>query len=310
MSEFFDTFHFLRPAWLLALIPAFAIWWKLIKGNDPRLGLTDDIAPHLLDRMVTSPEERPRFRPVTLLLPIWLIAIFAIAGPSYRRIPSPFAEDASQLLLIVKMTPSMLTSDLQPSRLERVRTKLHDLLEIRKGAGTALITYSGTAHLVMPTTDDGSVIDHMLQALDPGIMPTEGDALAEALAIGSAQLQKNAKAGSILIVADSVEASQLSALATWREQNTAESQFLVPLPDEANVQQSGVPAAADAIGASVQRITPDQQDIKTVVSRANRAIVAAENSDATQWRDDGFWLIPVLALGLLLWSRRGWSIDG
>ncbi len=310
MSEFFDTFHFLRPAWLLALIPAVAIWWTLIKGNDPRLGLTDDIAPHLLARMVTSPKERSRFRPVTLLLPIWLIAIFAIAGPSYRRIPSPFAEDASQLLLVVKMTPSMLTSDLQPSRLERVRTKLHDLLQIRKGAGTALITYSGTAHLVMPTTDDGSVIDHMLQALDPDIMPAEGDALAEALAIGSIQLQKNAKAGSILIVADSVEASQLSALAKWREQNTVVTQFLVPLPNEANVQQSGVPAAADAIGASVQQMTPDQQDIKSVVSRANRAIVAAENNDATQWRDDGFWFLPVLALGLLPWCRRGWSIDG
>lgn len=309
MSELIGNFHFLRPVWLIALVPALLIWWRLFSGRDPRIGLADDIAPHLLDRLVTSPSQRPSVRPVTLLLPIWLIAILAVAGPSFRRQPSPFAEDASQLVLVVKMTPSMLTTDLQPSRLERTRTKLHDLLQSRKGAGTALITYAGTAHLVMPSTSDDSVIDHMLEALDPGIMPADGDKLIAALNVATAQLNKGTKAGSILVVADSVEESQISAFTTWREQNDFGVQILAPLRDDATLSQSGITSAAKALGASVQRVTPDETDIEKIARRADRAIVAAASSDATQWRDDGYYLVPLLAVGILLWCRRGWSLS-
>ena len=55
MIEWFAPFHFLRPVWLLALIPTVIGWWELYRTSDPRLGLSDDIAPHLLDKLVTSP---------------------------------------------------------------------------------------------------------------------------------------------------------------------------------------------------------------------------------------------------------------
>lgn len=38
------------------------------------------------------------------------------------------------------------------------------------------------------------------------------------------------------------------------------------------------------------------------------AIVTASEDDATQWRDDGTFLVPILALGILMWCRRDWSL--
>jgi Ca-activated chloride channel family protein len=309
MSELVNQFHFLRPLWLLATIPILFLWWRLYRGRDPRLGLSDDIAPHLLDRLVTSPTDQPWFRPVTMILPLALVAIFAIAGPSYRQQPSPLAQDKSQLMLIVKVTPSMLTEDLQPTRLERVRTKIHDLLETRKGADTGLIAYSGSAHLVMPATPDGEVIDHMLESLDPSIMPTEGDSLASALQIAAEQLSDKTSPGSLLVVADSVQQTEMAAIGTWRQQNQVSVQILVPLRDDAALQRSGVPEAASALGASVHRISPDDQDINAIASAADRAIVALTDDESTQWRDDGYWLVPIMAIGVLYWCRRGWSIS-
>lgn len=309
MSDFMVDFHFLRPGWLWLLIPAIFIWWRVLRGHDPRLGLTDDIAPHLLDELVTSPTDRSNFRPATLLLPIWVVAIIAVAGPSFRRQPSPFAEDKAQLLLVVKMTPSMETADLQPSRLERSRTKVHDLLELRKGAGTALITYSGSAHLVMPATSDDSVIDHMLESLSPSIMPVDGDALSDALEVATQLLTKKPVPGSILVIADSVQASHITQLAKWRERETTGVQFLAALPSDAALAQSGIPAAAETLGASVRRITPDPKDIEAIASRADRAIVAAAASDSSHWHDDGYFLVPLVAMGLLVWCRRGWSVQ-
>ena len=309
MSELWSQFHFLRPVWLLAVIPAALAWWRLFRVGDPRLGLSDDIAPHLLEQMVTRPADRPRFRPATVILPLLLVAVLALAGPSFRRQPSPFAEDKSQLILVMKMSPSILTEDVQPSRLERVRTKIHDLLELRKGAGAGLIVYSGSAHLVMPVTSDGDVINHMLEALDPEIMPVEGDDLASALDIAADQLRDQPTPGSILIVADSVQPNELPAIGQWKENNRYTVQLFVPLPNQAAVTASGTVDAADALGAKMQQMTADDQDIRTVASRADRAIAATSGDGSMQWRDDGYVLVPIVMIGLLLWCRRGWSVE-
>ena len=308
MNEWIQQFHFLRPHWMWALIPALILWWYLYRGRDPRLGLSDDIAPHLLNNLVTSPADRARIRPITMILPLAIVAILALAGPSFRLQPSPFAEDKSQLMLVVKNTTSMLTDDLQPSRLEQARTKAHDLLELRKGAATGLIAYSGSAHLVMPATADRAVIDHMLESLDPKIMPVDGDSLASALEIAAAQLDRAGKPGSILVIADGVQQSELAALGRWRGKHRLTVQFLVPLRDESALPRSGVPEAAEALKATAERVTVDDRDIRGIADRADRSIVALANSESPQWRDDGYLLVPILAVGILYWCRRGWSI--
>lgn len=309
MTEFVDQFHFLRPLWLLAVVPLAAICWLMLRAGDPRVGLADDIAPHLLRQLVTTPANRAKLRPATLLPPLGLLAIVCLAGPAFRRQPSPFAEDRSHLVLVVKITPSMLTPDVQPSRLERVRTKIHDLLLLRQGAATGLIAYSGSAHLVMPPTVDSDVIDHMLEALDPAVMPREGDALGDALDLAARDASQRATPGSILIIADSVDAGQINQLRSWRETNKTSVQMYVPLRDDAAVNRSGVISAGDALGTRAQLLTPDDQDINKLAGGADRAFVAGESGEATQWRDDGYLLVPLLVLGTLLWCRRGWSIS-
>lgn len=310
MSQWIHQFHFLRPLWLLMLIPTVIVWWKLYRGMDPRLGLADDIAPHLLEKLVTSPADRPRVRPVTMILPLALLGSLSLAGPSFRMQPSPFAEDKSQLLLVVKITPSMLNDDLQPSRLERVRTKLHDLMELRTGADTGLIAYSGSAHLVMPATSDSGVIDHMLESLEPEVMPIEGDSLADALQIADRQLSGQSKPGSILVVADSVEEREVSAVRDRLQDDAPQVQFLVPLRDQSALDRSGVEAAAKALKNSpTQRLTSDDQDIRVIANRADRAIVGYLSDESLRWRDDGYLFVPILVLGVLLWSRRGWTME-
>ena len=66
--------------------------------------------------------------------------------------------------------------------------KIKDLLAERAGAKTALIAYSGTAHIVMPATTDGGIIDTFAQSLDPKIMPSDGDVAADALRLADTAL--------------------------------------------------------------------------------------------------------------------------
>src|SRR5262249_58862855 len=102
------------------------------------------------------------------------LGIIALSGPTWRRELPPFVEDKAPLMIALAVGSSMGQTDVAPSRLERGKQKIRDLLAARAGAKTGLIAYAGTAHLVMPLTDDRAVIEPFLAALAPGLMPSAG----------------------------------------------------------------------------------------------------------------------------------------
>jgi von Willebrand factor type A domain len=188
MSELLGHFHFLRPLWLLALVPAALIGWLLWRQRDPLRSYRTNIAPHLLTHLVIKAGKRSLLRPEVVLLCILPLSILALAGPSWRQEPSPFAEDQAAAIVVLKIAPSMQASDLQPSRLERAQHKLHDWLALRPGARVGLIAYSGSAHLVMPLTRDSRIVEQMAQALEPSVMPVQGDALKRSISLRAAAI--------------------------------------------------------------------------------------------------------------------------
>ena len=119
--------------------------------------------------------------PARWLLVGWLLAVVAVAGPTWRLEPSPFADDATPLMILLKADISMETPDPAPSRLERARLKIADLAAARKGQPLGLIAYAGSAHLVLPPTRDTAVVAQMAAEISPEIMPVPGDRLDLAL---------------------------------------------------------------------------------------------------------------------------------
>jgi len=209
-----DDFHFLRPILLLVAIPAFAVWFGLWRSQERSASWQQMVDSHLLPHLLVGESKRSALRPIQLLLAVWMITAMALAGPTWRMEPSPFADDQAGLVVIMKIGESMLATDVQPSRLERARHKLRDLLDERQGSATGLIVYSGSAHLVMPLTRDDRIISAMLEDLTPDLMPVEGDALIEALQKAEQVLGKSGVAGSTLVIADSVSLQQASALSS------------------------------------------------------------------------------------------------
>src|SRR5262249_3431390 len=99
---------------------------------------------------------------------------------------------------------------------------------LRPGGKTALIAYAGSAHVVMPATTDGGIINTFAQALDPKIMPTDGDVAADALQLADTTLRE-AGSGSILWITDSVAPEQSGALSQWRKKSSTPARLLPPL---------------------------------------------------------------------------------
>jgi Ca-activated chloride channel family protein len=300
-----DDFHFIRPWWLLALIPAALLWWLLRRGTDAAQPWRGIIAPHLLPHLLSGTEEKSRFGPLELIAIGWFISIVAVAGPTWKREPAPFAEDTAALAIVIKVSPSMKTEDIQPSRLIRATEKIHDLLKQRAGAKTALIAYAGTAHVVMPATTDAGIIDTFAQALDPKIMPSDGDVAADALKLADQALAE-AGGGSILWITDTIAPEQSAALAAWRKSSDAAVRLLPPLLPGAELD--AVTTSARAANAGVVRLTADDSDTHALVRAAKFASV--DGAEASQrWAESGYWLTPVLVLLLLPFFRKGWMLS-
>ena len=295
-------FHFLRPWWLLAFIPCALLVWAIRRREDAAQSWHGIVAPHLLPFLLQGRNDRARFTPLHLIAIGWFVGVLAIAGPTWRREPSPFADDTAALAILVKVSPSMTTGDVQPSRLTRATQKIHDLLKLRAGAKASLIAYSGTAHIVMPATSDAGIIDAFAQALDPKIMPEDGDAAAEALRLAE-QTLADSGSGSILWITDSIAPEQNAALNAWRKSSDTPVRLLAPLLPGAELD--ALLSRAKGMDAKVVRLAADDADV-TTLARAAKFATTANAEKSERWQESGYWLTPLLAVLLLPFYRRGW----
>jgi Ca-activated chloride channel family protein len=298
------TFHFIRPELLLAVIPAALLWWGLRCRTDAVQPWRRVIAPHLLPHLLSGPEKKSRFGPLELIGLGWLISIVAVAGPTWNREHAPFADDTAALAIVLKVSPSMKTEDVPPNRLTRATEKIHELLKQRAGAKTALVAYAGTAHVVMPATTDSGIIDTFAQALDPKIMPADGDVAAGALRLAD-QVLAEAGGGSILWITDSIAPEQNAALAAWRKVSGTAVSLLPPLLPGAEWDM--VVNSARVVDAKVVHLTADDSDTRALASAAKFAPVDGDES-SRRWAENGYWLTPVLMLLVLSFFRKGWMV--
>lgn len=301
-----SDFHFLRPAWLLALLPSLLLWWAFRRRVDTTWRWRTAIDPALLRHFAVGASSGGWLRPGDALLAGWILATLAVAGPAWQREPSPFAAEAPPLMLVLRVTPSMTGKDLPPSRLARATEKITDLLAFNPGEPVGLIAYAGSAHLVLPPTRDPSVVQTMAAALSPEIMPRDGDALADAVGLARQVLAGAGEGGAILVLADEARTDQPARLRAIDA--GAPVSILAMLPQESPLG-AGLRDAAAVLDADVERIQPDRSDVETLARRFARPTAGGTRTDQTErWRDGGWYLVPVLALLVLFWFRRGWVV--
>ncbi|MCK0198548.1 VWA domain-containing protein [Ancylobacter sp. 6x-1] len=302
MTDALAHFHFLRPWWLLLILPALGLWWLQRREADTTARWRMVIDPALLRHLIVDGEARRWLSPENLLLAGWIVGILAVAGPTGRQVPSPFAQAARPAMFVLEVTPSMQERDLAPTRLDRARQKMADLLKLREGAPTGLVAYAGSAHLVLPPTPDAAVLTSMAGALAPDLMPRPGDALGDAVKLASEALQRGGAGGSILVFADSAPALSDGSAG-------APVTLYAILPPERAATEPSLQAAATTLHADRVELSLDDRDVSALAHRlASAGPPPPASGEGARWEEAGYWLTPVLALLALVWFRRGWML--
>ncbi|KAF0866212.1 VWA domain-containing protein [Pseudomonas sp. LD120] len=322
--------HWFRPWWLLVLPLLALLLWQLWH-RQKRAGRWQMILPPAFHAaLLSGGNGRESKLPWVALGLAWLLAVLALLGPSWQRVEQTRQKPADPLVVLLELTPQMLAHDVPPNRLQQARHKLLDLLALRRDAQTAIVVYAGSAHTLVPLSDDLATSRNLLDALTPAIMPQPGQRADLALVKALKLLDQGALGqGRVLLMASSLNEQERQGI---RQVLSGKAPQLLMLGigsrDGAPVTLEDGSYLKDDQGAIlVSRL--DSPDLKRFIGEVGGRYRQARLDDSDlralgllggpqglrsdgqtlrldAWADQGYWLLLPLLLLAACAGRRGW----
>ena len=246
------NFHFIRPLWLTAMLPALLVLWLLNRQKVRSNGWQKIIPPHLVNYLVQG-EKATRHQPFWLLALVWLIIVTALAGPTWEKLPQPVYQTNTGKVIVLDMSMSMRATDIKPNRLTKARFKAMDLIEKIDDSDMGLVAYAGDAFVISPLTTDSKNLTTLIPNLSPEIMPVPGSDPLAALTTADELLNNAGYAnGEIFLITDGIEQSEIRELQNFVRSNNHRLSILgVGTNEGAPIKQTNGELLKDARGSIV-----------------------------------------------------------
>lgn len=330
MSELPFALHLLRPGWLLALLPLPLLLWRWAQRARGDRALDACVDAALRAHVTDAGPGRGLLAPAAWMASLWVLCTLALAGPAWRQQEVALYRVQAPLVVALDLSTHMAADDLKPDRITQARFKLMGLLKERAGGQVALIVYAGDAFTVAPLTDDANTVSAMVEALSPALMPIDGQRADLALARAQRLLVDGGfHGGDVVLIADRVDTAAIETARALATQGIRVSTLGVGTtagamlrdakgglvydaqgaPQLARLDESALQALSAAGDGRYARLRPDNADLvalQLLQPRESQPGAAHLSDDqATRWRDEGPWLLPLVLVLALLGFRRG-----
>jgi len=103
-----------------------------------------------------------------------ILLIVAIMGPSFGESKREVKSKGKDIFVLVDLSQSMNANDVQPSRLEKVRFELKNIIEAFNSDRLGLIIFSSEAFMQCPLTYDQNALNLFVESLHTGLVPNAG----------------------------------------------------------------------------------------------------------------------------------------
>jgi len=209
----FQAFHFIRPEWLIAIVPLLIMALLLTKISSKQSGWQGIVSSHLYQYLVVAKDKKSYKPPFYLVGLAWLLACIAMAGPTWQKLPQPVYQVSTGKVVILDMSMSMRATDVLPDRLTRAKFKTIDLLNSLEDGEVGLVVYAGDAFTISPLTSDVTNITALIPSLRPEIMPIPGsDPLFAMQQAEKLLASAGYKKGEIYWISDGIEFDDIEEL--------------------------------------------------------------------------------------------------
>ena len=194
--------EFRYPLILFFYAPALIIWlyWIINSRNKMLLSTVDK---SLRDRLLIKIDKKRLLHKDRFLYFSMLILIFSASGPQIGTRLAPLDRKGIDLVFAVDVSTSMNAEDVKPSRLEKAKFEISQMIRQLKGDRISLIVFAGSSHMYLPLTTDYEAARLFLDQIDTNMIPTQGTALSSALQTGlSAFTEDESKYKVLVLVTD------------------------------------------------------------------------------------------------------------
>ena len=196
--------------WLLWVIPALVlvrlIGWrrrraKLRKLGDPEL--LKQLMPHIS-------KYRPTVKFVLMLAALALLIVM-VARPQMGSKISNEKRNGIETMICLDISNSMLAEDVAPSRLDKSKMLIENLVDNFTNDKIGLIVFAGDAFVQLPITSDYVSAKMFLQNISPSLIQTQGTNIGQAISLASKSFTQQENIGRAIIVITDGENHEVGA---------------------------------------------------------------------------------------------------
>lgn len=195
----------------------------------------------------------------------------AIAGPRWGFERTTVRSSGVDMVIAVDASLSMLATDVQPNRLERVKQEIRRLRALSPGDRVGLLAFAGRSYILTPITVDEGALDLFLDNLDPSVVGQAGSSLSATIDQGTKllSLSKSGADRAMVIMSDG-EAFELKADVVAAAQRAAEQNIHLVTVGFGTLQGSTIP-----IRENGQVTTKKDENGQTVITHYNPELLQA-----------------------------------
>jgi Ca-activated chloride channel family protein len=157
--------------------------------------------PLLMRLMPDYSKSRPWIK-LVFLLAGWVLIVIGLANPQTGSRLEKIQRKGIDLVFALDVSNSMLAQDITPNRLERAKQAINRLIDNLENDRIGLVVFAGKSYVQMPLTTDYSAAKLFLANITPGMIPTQGTAIGDAIETSAECFGKSKQSKAIIVITD------------------------------------------------------------------------------------------------------------
>ena len=194
-------FRFEEPAFLyILLVLPILIAFYAYTSHRKKTAIRKFGDPQLLTQLMPGVSKyRPGIKFAFLFVAIGLFA-FLLARPQFGSKLETVKRQGIEVVIALDISNSMLAEDVQPSRLQKAKRLVSQLVDKMQNDKVGMIVFAGDAFTQLPITSDYISAKIFLESIEPSLISKQGTAIAAALNLATRSFTPQEGVGRTVIV--------------------------------------------------------------------------------------------------------------
>lgn len=270
--------------YLLVLVPVLVVL-HVLSNIRRRRKIREYGDPELLSQLMPNASaSRPNIK-FWLLFSAYCIGCFLLARPQFGSKQESITRCGIETVIALDVSNSMLADDVMPSRLEKSKRIVSNLVDQFKDDKVGLIVFAGDAFVQLPITSDFISAKVFLNTISPALVPRQGTDIREAIELATRSFTPNDGVGKAIIVITDGEDNEGGAVEAAKA--AAEKGFMVYVLGVG--QPSGSPIPGERSGefrkdkdGNIIVTHLNEEMCRQIAAAGNGAYFYVDNSNAAE----------------------------